>query len=329
MHNNPNLIMKNTFYIFLFLNFIFSNYSYSQKYNSVDNIVDTYPKNIITTERLIELINKDFSKQDEKARAAFRWVATNISFDVTLAESMNYSSIKSFSYKTEKEREIKDKKFKLDLVSSAMNTKKTVCHGYAALVEYLYLKLGLETNVVLGNLRADPSQIGEMPNEINHAWNVVKIDNNWKFVDATLAAGFVSSKTNLFKFYFNDAYFFTNPERFFLNHYPKEEKWLLVAKSKKDFAPLPIFFGSYFQYNYKIIKPESGICSTQDNQNLIFAIRGLEEYDTVAYSSSNDNKKTYLNQKNDLDFIIPIQDKKNTYVSIFVSGRIIGIYKII
>ena len=320
---------KNIFYTFLFLNLLLTNYSFSQKYDLVDSIVDTYPKNIITADKLVELINKDFSKQDEKARAVFRWVATNISYDVELAESMNYISKNSFSYKTEKEREIKDKKFKLDLVSSSMNTGKTVCHGYAALMEYLYLKLGLESTIVFGNLRADPSQIGEMPDVTNHAWNVVKIDNIWQFVDVTLAAGFVSSKTNLFKFYFNDAYFFTNPGRFFLNHYPTDEKWLLVAKNKKDFAPLPVFFGGYFQYNYEIIKPQSGICSTQNNQNLIFAIRGLEEYDTIAYSSSIDNVKTYLSQKNDLDYAIPIQDKKDSYVTIFVSGRIIAIYKII
>jgi transglutaminase/protease-like cytokinesis protein 3 len=320
---------KYIFYTFLFLNLLFLNFSYSQKYNSIDSIVDTYPKNIITAEKLIELINKDFSKQDEKARAVFRWVATNISYDVDLAESMNYVSKNAFSYKTEKERETKDIKFKLDLVSSTMNTKKTVCHGYAALMEYLYLKLGLESTIVFGNLKADPSQIGEMPDVTNHAWNVVKIDNNWQFVDATLAAGFVSSKTNSFKFYFNDAYFFTAPDRFFLNHYPTNERWLLVAKSKKDFAPLPVFFGSYFQYNYKILKPESGICSTEGNPNLILAIRGLEDYDTIAYSSSIDNTKTYLNQKNDLDFTIPIQDKKNSFITIFVSGRIIAIYKII
>ncbi|MBA4277638.1 transglutaminase domain-containing protein [Flavobacterium sp.] len=321
--------LKNTLWILVFLNLIFWNFSYAQNYHSVDSIVDGYSKDLNDADELVKLIYKDFSRPDEKARAVFRWVATNISYDVSLAESMNYVSKNAFSYKTEKEREIKDKKFKLDLVSSTMNTKKTVCHGYAALMEYLYLKLGLEATIVFGNLKADPSQIGEMPDVTNHAWNVVKIDNNWQFVDATLAAGFVSSKTNLFKFYFNDAYFFTNPERFFLNHYPTDEKWLLVAKSKKDFAPLPVYFGGYFQYNYEIIKPESGICSTKDNPNLIFAIRGLEEYDTISYSSSIDNTKTYLDQKNDLDFTIPILDKKNSYVTIFVSGRIIAIFKII
>lgn len=321
--------MRKTFYTFLFLNFMFSNYSYSQKYDSVDIIVDNYRKDILDADKLVELISKDFSKPDEKARAVFRWVATNISYDVDLAESMNFTSKNAFSYKTEKEREIKDKKFKLDLVSNAMTSRKTVCHGYAALIEYMYLKLGLESTIVFGNLRADPSQIGEMPDVTNHAWNVVKIGNNWQFVDVTLAAGFVSSKTNLFKFYFNDAYFFTFPERFFLNHYPTDEKWLLVPKSKKDFAPLPVLFGSYFLYNYEIIKPESGICLTSNNENFIFAVRGLDQYDTVEYSSSIDNKIIYLDQKNELDYPVSLTDKKNSFVSIYVNGKIIAIYKII
>lgn len=322
--------LKNIFYTFLLLNLLFSTCVYSQKYNSVDSIADGYPKDISNADELVKLVNKDFSLPDEKARAVFRWVATNISYDVALAESMNYVSKNAFSYKTEKEREIKDKKFKLDLVSSTMITKKTVCHGYAALMEYLYLKLGLESTIVFGNLKADPSQIGEMPDVINHAWNVVKIDNNWQFVDATLAAGFVSSKTNLFKFYFNDAYFFTNSERFFLNHYPTDEKWLLIPKSKKYFAQLPVFYGSYFQFNYQLIKPETGICLTSNNENFTFAIQGLDQYDTVEYSSSVDNRITYLEQENNkLDFSIPLVGKENSFISIYVNRKIIAIYKII
>ena len=320
---------KNIFYIFLFLNLLFSSWVYSQKYNSVDSTVDAYSKDLSNADELVSLVNKDFSHPDEKARAVFRWVATNISYDVDLAESMNYKSKNAFSYKTEKEREIKEKKFKLDLVNGTMKTKKTVCHGYAALMEYMYLKLGLETTIVFGNLKADPTQIGEMPDVTNHAWNAVKIENNWQFVDVTLASGFVSSKTNLFKFYFNDAYFFTNPERFFLNHYPTDEKWLLIPESKKYFAQLPIFFGSYFQFNYQLIKPESGICLSSNNENFIFAIRGLDQYDTVEYSSSVDNKIIYLDQKNNLDYTVSLTDKKNSFVSIYVNGKIIAIYKII
>ncbi|SHM55560.1 transglutaminase domain-containing protein [Flavobacterium xinjiangense] len=321
--------MKLKYLFFIFFSFAFVNAAYCQKYILVDSIVESYSKEISNVDQLVELINKDFSKQEEKARAVFKWVTTNISYDVDLAKVMNSKSMNAFSYKTEKEKEIKEKKFKLDLVMNAMASRKAVCHSYAALVEYLCEKSGIETKIILGNLKSDASEIGALPNKINHAWNVVKIDNHWRFVDATLAAGFISLKTNSFKFYFNDSYFFTTPERFFLNHYPLDENWLLTKKNKKDFAQLPLFFGSYFQNNYDLIKSESGIYSTLENGNLIFAIQGLEQYDTVEYSSSINNKIIYFDQKNDSDFTISLLDKKNSFVSIFVNGKIIAIYKII
>jgi transglutaminase/protease-like cytokinesis protein 3 len=321
--------MQLKYLFFILFSFSFVNATYCQKYNLVDSIVDSYSKEISNADQLVELINKDFSKQEEKARAVFKWVTANISYDVDLAKVMESKSMNAFSYKTEKEKEIKEKKFKLDLVMNAMASRKAVCHSYAALVEYLCVKSGVETKIILGNLKSDPSEIGVLPNKINHAWNVVKIDNHWRFVDATLAAGFISLKTNSFKFYFNDSYFFTTPERFFLNHYPLDENWLLTKKNKKDFAQLPLFFGSYFQNNYHLIKSESGIYSTSENGNLIFAIQGLEQYDTVEYSSSINNKIIYLDQKNDSDFTISLLDKKNSFVSIFVNGKIIAIYKII
>lgn len=319
-----------TFYILLFFIFLFSNFSYSQKYVGVDSIVDNCPKNIINFDKLVEFINKEFSKEDEKARAVFKWVTTNIKYDVVLSETMDYKTINAFSYKTEKEKEIKEKKFKYDLVNNTMISKMAVCHGYAALVESLCLKLGLEAKTILGNLKTDPSQIGELSGLINHAWNVVKIDNNWEFIDATLGAGYISSKTNLFKYYFNQSYFCTNPERFFLNHYPSEEKWLLVSKNKNDFEQLPIFFGTYFENNYQIVKPIEGLYSSLKNQNFIFSIKGLDKNDLIQYSFSDDNEIIYLNQENNLnDFIISITNKKNNYLSIYVNRKIITIYKIL
>lgn len=315
--------------IFVFNLLLFSNV-YSQKYETVDDKVDTYPKNIINPDKLVELINTDFSKQDEKARAVFRWVATNIQYDVELSNFLDSNLVKAFTYNSEKEKLIKERKFKLDLINNAMVSKTTVCHGYAVLVEYLCLKLGLEAKIILGDLKSDPSQIGEMPDELNHAWNVVKIDNNWQFIDATLGAGFVSSKTKLFKFYFNDSYFCTKPERFFLNHYPTDEKWLLVSKNKDDFAKQPIFFGAYFENNYQMDKPASGLYPSSKNENFIFAIKGLDQYDSIQYSFSDDNKIVNLEQENNFkDFVIDLANKKNNYVSIYVNRKIIAIYKII
>lgn len=321
--------MQLKYLLFVFFSMTFFDCAYSQKYILVDSIVDSYPKEVLNSDQLAELINRDFSKEDDKARAIFKWVATNISYDVDLAKTMQSKSNNAFSYKTEKEKEIKEKKFKLDLVTNTMISRKAICHSYAALIENLCLKSGLEAKIIIGNLKSDPSQIGILPNDANHAWNVVKIGDDWKFVDATLAAGFISPKTNSFKFYFNDSYFFTPPERFFLNHYPLDENWLLVKRDKNDFAQLPLFFGTYFQNNYKLTNADYGLIPTSKSENLVFAIKGLDEYDTVEFASSFDNKITYLDQKNDVDFTISLLDKKKSFVSIFVNGKIIAIFKII
>ena len=128
------------FFIVISLLF-FSTKTFSQGYTSVDAIVDNYPQYGITLDALTNYIQKDFSKEDEKARAVFRWVTTKISFDVALAEKMDYTSLSAFSYTTEAEKRIKEKKFKENLLTQTFLSKKTVCHGYAVLVEYLCEKL--------------------------------------------------------------------------------------------------------------------------------------------------------------------------------------------
>lgn len=316
-----------TFILFFLLNFSFS--MHAQNYVLVDSIVDTYPKNISTLDNLAEYIRKDFKGDDEKARAIFRWITTNISFDVELAKKMNYKSLIVFSYFSEKEKEIKEKKFKSDLVKETFLTRKTVCHGYSVLIEYLCGKLDLEAKIIIGTLKSDPSEIGVFPNEFNYAWNVVKINDEWKFIDATLGAGSISSNTGLFKFDYNDGYFFTDPERFFLNHYPLDEKWLLVSKTKNDFAQAPFIFGNYFKYGYKIIGPISGIHSKK-NGNFIFSLKGLDEYDNVQYALNSDNKIVFLEQEdNTKEFSIDITNIVNDYISIFVIGKVIAVYKIV
>jgi transglutaminase/protease-like cytokinesis protein 3 len=307
--------------------FLLSHQGYSQNYAAVDELVDTYPKEFTDSGKLAALINKDFSQQEEKARAIFRWVATNISYDVDMDVIMESKSVNAFSYTTEKEKQIKEKKFKADLVAQTLISKKAVCHGYAALVEELCQKTGLEAQTITGDLKSDPSQIGELPG-INHAWNVVKIANSWRFLDATLAAGFINSR-NTFEFYFNEAYFFTNPEKFFLNHFPANEKWLLVPKTKKEYVQLPVFFGFYLQSDFVIVKPITGIYSIADG-DFILSIHGLAPTDYISYSFETENKRAYLEeQDNSKDFTISLQGRKPDNLYIFINGKIVAMYKII
>ena len=65
--------------------------------------------------------------------------------------------------------------------------------------------------------------------QINHEYNVVKIDKDWKFIDTTLGAGYINKRMKFVKLY-NDFYFCTNPSDFIYSHFPIEEKWQLLKE---------------------------------------------------------------------------------------------------
>jgi len=163
---------------------------------------------------------------------------------------------------------------------------------------------------------------------MNHAWNVVKINNKWNFIDVTLGAGYISSKTNSFKFHFNDSYFLMAPDNFFMNHYPSEETWLLIRKSKKDFANLPLLFGNYFEQKYIMAPLDSGIISSGQNPDFLFKLNGLTESDYVQYSFDSEKKSDVLEPDNLSSYRISIAGKKDNFLSIFVNGKIIAMFKI-
>lgn len=320
--------MKLKLLLFAFGNLFLSNSAYCQNYKAIDSIVDSYPKQIANPDILGRLIIKDFSAQADKVRAIYRWVTTNIEYDVVLAESMDSKSLNAFSYKTEQEKQKKEVLFKSEIVYKALSSRKTVCHGYAFLVEALSLNVGIEAKTITGILKSSPNQIGQLPTEINHAWNVVKVNDKWHFIDATLGAGYVTPKNNSFKFDFNESFFLMPPDDFFKNHFPNEEKWLLTSKSKTDFANLPLFFGNYFREKYEIKPSDLGICSNSKTPDFLFALTGLSESDYVQYAFDTEKKSEVLELDNSTIYSISLAERMDNILSIFVNGKIIVMYKI-
>ena len=279
--------------ISLILFILTSNFFYSQSFEKVDSLVDTYPKVFFKIDDLVIKINSDFSSESDKARAVFYWICKNISYDVEFSKKIESQNIQAFSYKTDKELIEKDKKFNSNLAFSTFDKKTAVCYGYSALYNELANKLGLECKLIRGNLKSDPSQIG-IKLETNHGWNVVKINGEWKFIDCTLAAGNISSKTDQFVFDYNDIYFFTEPKLFFLNHYPDDEKWLLVGrKSKVDYINLPIYFPYFLKNESKLMLPNVGTFSDKDIFEIKFNDFNIDE-DYLEYRFSDDTQKKYV-----------------------------------
>lgn len=324
--------MKNTIlnYTAILLLFITGFCSYAQDYSSVDSKVSIYPKSFASVDKLAEKINSDFKTEEDKARALFTWIATNVKYDL-VAYSKPEQPV-AYSFRTQEEKMIKQRKFKEELAAKTLKTKKGVCEGYATLYELTAGKMGLEAVIVPGTSKSHPTHIGKQPGASDHAWNAVKIDDKWHLIDVTWGAGTVTGSPLKFEFRFNDGYFLTDPAVFALNHYPDKEKWLLTdAVSKADFATAPLYYGNYVRGGYNFISPGTGLITITKPVLLPFRIKNLKPGDKLAYAFSKDRLLKEVQPKTDGDvaaFDIPLDVKNTGFLTIYINQRSVAAYRL-
>ena len=309
----------------LFLSLLATSFAFSQNYQVVDNLINAYPGSFTKPEMLATQINKDFSTPQDKARAIYSWIAKNVRYDLEILRS-NASGI-AFSYRNEAERIAKEKKFKSDISLVAIRDNKAICHGYAALYEALCNLTGIECLRVNGSLKAYPEQIGLLPKVKDHAWNVVKIDGSWKLIDTTLAAGSLEGNNGEFVADYNEGFFFTSPELFFLNHYPNDKKWLLISKTEQDFANLPLFYREYIRAGYKISNQLLSTITPVSN-SIIFKFDNLDPSLMVTYFTDRENKLKVMDQNEvTLEYTAYVSSEDN-YLTIVINNKMIATYKL-
>lgn len=272
--------------IVLLLITLFSGKIPAQDFTKVDAVVKRYPNKFSSLDKFAEKVNTDFTRDDEKARAIFTWIALNVEYDIG-KYGVNERPV-GFSYRTEAEKLAKLKEMDEKLATTTLKNKKAVCHGYSALFKIIANKVGLEAEIIPGTSKSHPSHVGAGPGARDHAWNAVKIGGEWKLLDVTWAAGTATGNPLRFEFRFNDAFFFTHPDTFFLNHFSDDKKWLLTDKTEKDFANLPLYYGNYLSGGYELISPKYGTFKGVRNGVLSFKIKNISPQDTVAYVFSKE-----------------------------------------
>lgn len=66
-----------------------------------------------------------------------------------------------------------------------LDSRLAVCEGYAELFNSLSHAMGLNSVKISGFSKGLGYSVGdELPDSINHAWNAVKIDGDWKLLDS-------------------------------------------------------------------------------------------------------------------------------------------------
>ncbi|PHK28522.1 hypothetical protein VF13_40730 [Nostoc linckia z16] len=307
---------------------IFSLSVSAQDYAKVDATVTSYPKSFDNPKNLSDRIKADFKRDDERARAAFTYIALNIKYD--LAAYGKVTQPVGFSYTTPQERELKLKKMRDDLAAKTLRSKKGVCEGYATLYKVLCEDMGIQAEIIPGTSKSHPAHIGKAPGASDHAWNAVKIGNEWKLVDATWGAGTVTGEKPAFVFRFNDKYFFADPDMFFLNHYPDDEKWLLAKHSKNEFAQLPLYYGAYHMSGYESVDPLPGTLQAKPSV-IPVKIQNLQPGDRVGYAFSRDKSLKMVQPQfvgNVGEFSIPVDSGSAGTLTIYVNDKSVIAYRI-
>lgn len=304
---------------------LFVGYAHAQDFTKVDSTVKGYPSTYNSIDRLASRINADFQRDDEKARAIFTWIALNIRYD-TNPNAQGRKPIK-YTYSNEAERLAKIAEIENDLADVTLKSKKGVCHGYAMLYTIIARKTGLESEVVHGNAKALPADIGKLPTNSNHAWNAVKISGQWKLIDVTWGSGGITGKSRDFGFKYDDKYFFTDPDVFFLNHFPDDKKWLMTNRSAGDFASLPL----YYDLGYELVSPNIGVIKAAGGNTLPIKIKGIKPTDEVAYQFTSGGFSSRVSPKfaNGVgEFNVLLDKSARGTLTIFVNKMSVAAYTI-
>lgn len=185
----------------------------NSKYAGIDSYVRSCPTSIAKDpDQLVSYLEKMADTDLEKARAIYVWLAENISYD---AKSINKN------------------KFGDNSALAVLKSKKAVCEGYARLFELLGNKMGLNILFVGGYSRNDVLQESWDfdEEEGDHAWNMIKIDDEWRVFDATWGAGSGNDDARgrlVFTKEYSDNWFDLSPYEAIFSHYPEDTSLILT-----------------------------------------------------------------------------------------------------
>ena len=250
-------------------------------YERVDSIMRAYNQKVNNEEdlwRLSFFIRHTFAEDSLRLRAAFIWITENIEYD-----------IKAF--------QIEDPR--AGQVSYILKKKKAICGGYAALLQYFCDTYKIEGYVVEGRGRSTNNDVYVTNTKFasNHAWNAVKINGQWRLLDATWAAGAVGDEDERedveklkYRRSFEEFYYFTPPERFALTHYPKDARYSYVTKLPvyKEFIQRPFFTTQYVKGPVQTVSPNNVLLEAKVGDTLTFRFQSKEPVLNVSFLSKKD-----------------------------------------
>jgi hypothetical protein len=169
----------------------------------------------------------------DKARAIFRWITANISYDDVAYETKQYGSKEP---------------------ADILKARKGVCEHFSILFKAMAEAAGLKAEKISGYAKGYGYVSGQELEETDHAWNAVFIEGAWRLMDVTWAQGYGENKNGKMASTkrFENAWFDTPPAAFIFKHLPEESRWQLLSKplTMEEYTRLPVAELELFTMGY-------------------------------------------------------------------------------
>lgn len=209
-------------------------------------------------DELAQFAKNNLRTDRQLARFFYYWIGSNIKYDyefLTKAVS-NRSSYGEYLDKQDAYR--------------VFDERKGVCAGYASLYNWFMEEVGIDVVYISGHIRNEQNWFEMVsPNQnTGHAWNAVRLNDEWVLVDTTWGASYSASETDL--------YFDMQPEIAIITHFPRNRKWQLLEN--------PLTFREFS--NSKYVKPVWFYAGFTD----IPKFKELGEYYYFIYRTNTKNK---------------------------------------
>ena len=126
---------------------------------------------------------------------------------------------------------------------------KSVCEGYSNLFRQICDLLKIPCEKVHGYARGLYKTSIDENTSPNHAWNIVKIQDYWYFIDCTWGSGALNQ--NSVQHIYNTDWLFVKSDHFIYTHFPADSNYQLIQKKvsldefKKTPRLDPVFFEKY------------------------------------------------------------------------------------
>ncbi len=212
--------------------------------------IDWYAKHaplLENEEDLPELVNYliyPYKTDKEKARSILAWIVYYIDYDEYVFHRME-------EYRKENNKRFGVKRLPEIPTNDILKIRAGVCADIAKLYKEMGNIAKLDVEIVEGI--DNQCSLKEIENGgCRHAWNVVKIDGEWQYVDPTWAMGNAgkldSTSLRLYEKeltrrtkgkrnlkarqnrYVHDEWFLTDAQEMIKTHFPDEERWQLQKK---------------------------------------------------------------------------------------------------